>query len=135
MRHIIIAEGLKPGKRAMLAAWTTSDTYAQGDIWQQADELLPGQPVTAINHFGRHVTKTGETVKVENDAGKGFGKVTIDRIELVNTVDLTDRQLADLGYASYAELFDAQPGYRNRRAWLVYYTPQPSFLDRLRGKS
>jgi hypothetical protein len=125
MRTIIVSNAaqIQNGKRAMLIAATLQDTYRQGAMTASADEWQVGRQVDEVTHFGRHSTRVGEKVAVEDDEGRRFGVVRIEGIRMVDTLNLTDEQIRTLGYATFAEFHDREPSYVNRRAWLVSIAP------------
>lgn len=125
MRTIIVsgAERIKNGKRAMLTAATTQDSYRLGAVIRNADDWQHGRQVDEVVHFGRHSTQVGEKVAIEDDEGRAQGFIRIDGIRMVDTLNLTDADLKALGYSSFAEFEAEEPGYVNRRAWFVSISP------------
>jgi hypothetical protein len=55
------------------------------------------------------------------------------RLKQVNTGNLVDAQLAALGYSTFQAYAEAEPGYKDRRAWLMYVSPVKRGLFRLGG--
>lgn len=125
------AERIRQGKRALLTAATKMDNYrVQGGTWRNMLDWQHGQRVSEVRHFGRHTTAVGDTVGVEDDTGRKHGRVEIESIEMVDTDKLTVQHLDSLGYDSWENFAAAEPGYQNRRAWLVRIRPVKRFLWR-----
>lgn len=126
MQGIIMSDAtrMRSGKRAMLTAMTVKDKYRVGNgLWATADDAQPGQAADEVLHFGRHVTKVGDVLHVENDAGRGYGRIRIEGITLVESAALTDDQVHALGYDTRDDLAAAHSGYSDRRAWFVRFEP------------
>lgn len=124
-RTIIIANANQLArKRAMLTALTAQDRYRAGGDWYGVEEgWQHGRAVEEVSHFGRHATAIGDTLNVEGDDGKRYGQVQVERIVMVDSGDLVDDEIAALGYDSRAAFSAREPGYVNRRAWMVYIRP------------
>lgn len=120
MQTIVIGNthGLRPDKHVIATAVTRADTYLENGAWHSAAGLPHGTVVQAVNHFGRHVTTTGEELLVRSLEREPV-KIRVREIRLVEVDRLTDADFRAMGYKDRADYQADWGEIMGNRVWLM----------------
>jgi hypothetical protein len=106
--------------RALLLPATRRDFYRLGDTWSgDYADWRYGLTVPEIRHFGQETYSVGDTLEVYDFQNRLGVRADVTGIKMLVCADITDEDIALLGYRDRAEwLEQTEGGLGGRRAWM-----------------
>jgi hypothetical protein len=121
-REVVVANPHRVN-RAMLAPATRKDSYRLADKWQGVGDYttwIYGQQVEGVQQFPANGYEVGDEIDIYDLADRLGATMKVERIRMITCADITDEDIALLGYRDRDEWIDqTEGGMVERKAWLL----------------
>lgn len=122
IRRVVVANTQRAGG-AILSPATQKDSYMIDDKWLGAMGYTTweyGKKVQAFRIMNKHEFAVDDTVELYDFSDRHGATMTVKEIRMIVCADITDEDIALLGYRDRAEWIDqTEGGWPERKAWLI----------------
>jgi hypothetical protein len=125
MGRLTVANPHRVNKAILLLA-TAKDSYRSGDKWVGVGDKdgnyinwQYGRTVEAVAQFMQSPHAIGDEMEILDLQGRVQLTGNINGIKMIVCADITDEDIALLGYKDRAEWIEQTEGFPERRGWLI----------------